>query len=275
MHSDEIKLHHADYCSYHVPQHLAQHIDYVKPGVLFSPPLTKKTKLRKRQTSEEQALTGLTQIYASEIRNVTAQYLDLIANQTEAVKPALFKQASGLLNKTDTCGSFITPQCLRALYNIPDYVPSDSVNAVGLYESEGQLWDQEDLNSYFETLLEDVPDGTAPNVTSINDAIAEGPTSSAGGETILDLTIAYSLVYPQTVTVFQSQGTAQQNSTYYDDYAGYEALLDAIDGSYCSDADGDAGADCGTAQLTRVFSTSYGTPEIYLPEKASVRMCNE
>ena len=83
---------------------------------------------------------------------------------------------------------------------------------------------------------------------------------------MLDLTIAYSIVYPQTVTVFQSQGTAQQNSTYYQDYAGHEALLDAIDGLYCSDTDGDTGADCGTAQLTQVFSTSYGVPEIYLPE---------
>ena len=240
--------------------------------------MVKKTRLRKRQTSEEQALTALTNIYASEIQNVTALLLDVIANTTSAAaKVKLFNEAGSLFNDTDTCGSFITPECLRALYSLPPpgQTPSDPVNALGLYESEGQLWDQQDLNSYFETLLQNAPDGTHPNVMSINGAVAEGPVENAGGEMILDLTIAYSIIYPQTITVFQSQGTAEQNRTYYQDYAGYEALLDAIDGSYCDDAEGDAGADCGTGQLTRVFSSSYGTPEIYLPEKSSIRMCNE
>ena len=92
---------------------------------------------------------------------------------------------------------------------------------------------------------------------------------------MLDLDIAYSLVYPQSVRIFQSQGTSKQNRTYSGDYAGYEALFDAIDGSYCDPDHGDAGSDCGTAELTRVFSSSYGVPEILLPEKASHRVCNE
>lgn len=153
--------------------------------------------------------------------------------------------------------------------------PSDPSNSLGLYESEGQLWDQQDLNSFFETVHQNLTDGTHPDVVPINGATAEGAVQYAGGEMILELTIAYSIIYPQTATVFQAQGTAKQNNTYHQDYAGYEALLDAIDGSYCDDSKGDAGADCGTAQLTRVFSSSYGTPEIYLPEKQSVRMCNE
>jgi tripeptidyl-peptidase-1 len=156
---------------------------------------------------------------------------------------------------------------LQVLYDLPPLgsTPTGPSNALGLFESDGQLWDQKDLNSFFETVLQNATDGTHPDVVSINGAVAEGPVQYAGGEMILDLTIAYSIIYPQTVTVFQSQGTAKQNVTYYQDYAGYEALLDAIDGSYCDDSLGDSGADCGTTQLTRVFSTSYGVPEIYLP----------
>ena len=209
---------------------------------------------------------------------MTALLLDVIANQTDlANKAVLFHEASTLWNDTDTCGAFITPLCLQALYGLPllGSTPTDPSNALGLFESDGQLWNQQDLQSFFETVLTNASDATQPDVVSINGAISEGPVQYAGGEMILDLTIAYSIVYPQTVTVFQVQGTARQNSTYYQDYAGYEALLDAIDGSYCSSADGDSGADCGTAQLTRVFSTSYGVPEIYLPEAQSVRMCNE
>ena len=119
------------------------------------------------------------------------------------------------------------------------------MNTLGLYESEYQLWDQQDLDSFFATVLPNAANGTHPLVTSINNATSEGPTGLAGGEVILDLDIAYSLIYPQSVRIFQSQGTAEINKTYYSDYAGYEALFDAIDGSYCDPPKGDVGVDCG------------------------------
>ena len=152
----------ADCISYHLPHHVSQHVDFIKPGVALSPPMVKKTKLRKRQTAEEQALTAITEIYASEIQNVTALLLDVIANKTEAASRAKFlNEASALLNKTDTCAAFITPQCVRALYDLPapGSTPVDPANALGLFEADGQLWDQRDLNSYFERLLQYARDG--------------------------------------------------------------------------------------------------------------------
>ncbi|KAI0475631.1 putative protease S8 tripeptidyl peptidase I [Xylariaceae sp. FL0804] len=272
--------------SYRIPDHLAGHIDFVKPGVLFSPPLQRTLRRRDLPSEEEETrLSTITQTYASEIQNLTASYLDLIANLTVGDKAELFRQAGALLNGTDTCGSIITPVCLRALYAIPEPPTSssagtngssivDTVNELGLYESEGELWDQQDLDSFFATLGAAAA-GAHPAVTSVNNATSEGPTDQAGGEALLDLDIAYSLIYPQSVRIFQSQGTASEDSKYYSDYSGYEALLDAIDGAYCDASEGDGNTDCGTAELTRVFSSSYGVPEIELPQKASERMCNE
>ena len=115
-----------------------------------------KKTLRKRGLAEEKALSAITRVYASEIQNLTASYLDLIANQTSGNKKHLFAQAATLFNDTDTCGSFITPVCLKALYNIPESHLNDSVNTLGLYESEYQLWDQKDLDSFFATVLPNV-----------------------------------------------------------------------------------------------------------------------
>ena len=145
--------------------------------------------LVKRSGAEETTLYKVAGVYASEIQNITASYLSLIADQRSNNKAKLFAQAATLLNGTDTCGSFITPTCLKALYNIPESTLNDSVNTLGLYESEYQLWDREDLDSFFDTFFPNATDGKYPFVTSINNATSEGPTDLAGGEAVLELTL--------------------------------------------------------------------------------------
>ena len=52
-------------------------------------------------------------------------------------------------------------------------------------------------------------------------------------------------------------------------------LLDAIDGSFCTDKDKSVGKDCGIYAPTRVTSISYGTSEVFYPEAQQQRLCNE
>lgn len=52
-------------------------------------------------------------------------------------------------------------------------------------------------------------------------------------------------------------------------------LLDAIDGSFCTDKDKSAGQDCGIYSPTRVISISYGASEVYYPEAQLQRQCHE
>lgn len=52
-------------------------------------------------------------------------------------------------------------------------------------------------------------------------------------------------------------------------------FLDAIDGSFCTNADRKAGFDCGTATPAKVFSVSYGFAELMIGQNAVVRTCNE
>lgn len=52
-------------------------------------------------------------------------------------------------------------------------------------------------------------------------------------------------------------------------------LLDAIDGSFCTDEDKAVGQDCGIYSPTRVTSISYGASEVYYPEAQQQRQCHE
>lgn len=95
------------------------------------------------------------------------------------------------------CGRNITPACLRALYNIPSAPTQvDSVNALGIYES-GDIYSQQDLNSFFAQYAPNVPQGTHPALDSIDGG--EAPVAPGSefntGESDIDFDIAFSLIY--------------------------------------------------------------------------------
>lgn len=138
--------------------------------------------------------------------------------------------------------------------------------------------------------------------------------SDAGGEADLDIQLAYPIIYPQSITIFdeddayyQSHGT---NSTYESGFnvsstrsflqsallTRPKNFLDSIDGSYCTyTAYGETGNDptldpsypdpnpggykgqlqCGVFQPTNVISVSYGGQEADVPYAYQRRQCNE
>ena len=101
----------------------------------------------------------------------------------------------------------MTPDCIRALYDIPspDEVAqsydSDPANTIGVFES-GSIYIPKDLDKFFNKFAPEVPQGTRPKLDSIEDANLKlnRTTRIFAGEANIDLDIMYSLVYPQTVT---------------------------------------------------------------------------
>lgn len=105
------------------------------------------------------------------------------------------------------CGRNITPTCLKALYGIPNAHIKDSVNALGLFES-GDIYAQEDLNSFFANWAPNVPQGTHPLLDSIDGGQAPvSPDSEFNtGESDIDMDIAYALIYVSPIFLENCQG---------------------------------------------------------------------
>lgn len=149
----------------------------------------------------------------------------------------------------------------------------------------GDVYAQVDLDLFFANFAPWVPNGTHPNLVSVNKAQAPVPvnTTLEQGESDIDFDLVFSLLYPQSVNLYQVQPTKKQAKAWTKKYgaivANYlsavEPLLDAIDGNFCTKLDRQSGADCGTTELTRVLSVSYGVNELQLPEAATKRACAE
>jgi hypothetical protein len=65
--------------------------------------------------------------------------------------PGFFANLVVGIDATDNCGSTITPDCIRAMYNIPVGTLSQPGNTLGLLELTGDSYDQSDLDLFFQT----------------------------------------------------------------------------------------------------------------------------
>ncbi|KAI0477091.1 putative protease S8 tripeptidyl peptidase I [Xylariaceae sp. FL0804] len=261
---------------YHVPAKIQQHIDYITPGIKLMGPVKSEVTdlsggLQKRGRSRKSAL----------------HY------KTNWEPP----QGSDPSSDLSTCDVTITPACVAALYHIPKATTADPSNSMGIFEAELQFWDQEDLNLFFANYTPYIHQGTHPIDHNIDGGVARtANVSEAGGEAMLDLELAYPIVHPQTVTVWNVDDLHYQtwaNDTYT---WGFNTLLDAIDGSYCTySAYGETGdaagidptypdpapggyrgeLQCGVFAPTNVISLSYGGQEADVPIAYQKRQCNE
>lgn len=134
--------------------------------------------------------------------------------------------------------------------------------------------------------------GTVPDLNAVDGAVAPVAQKYGGGESMLDLTVIYSFVWPQTVKLFQV------DDPYWAYYAvGFgDTFLDALDGSFCTySAFGQKGNNntvdpiypdphtggykgplqCGKYEPPNVISISYLDGEAHLPWNYLERQCNE
>ena len=264
---------------YHVPHHIAEHVDYITPGVKLLAPVESMTR------------------HGGDLK----RSLDTKAKRTAAGRVKLLDlSASAPHNASDLsiCDETITPACVAALYQIPkaNLTPS-AKNHLGIFESELQYWTQVDLDTFFTNFTTHIPNGTHPISRLIDGGVASTRNlTEAGGETLLDLQLAYPIVYPQKIELYNVDDLyyqAELNDTYT---WGFNTLLDAIDGSYCNySAFGETGdapgidpeypdprkggykgkAQCGIYKPTNVLSLSYGGQEAGVAIAYQKRQCNE
>ncbi|OKL57999.1 Aorsin [Talaromyces atroroseus] len=242
---------------YHVPKHLKEHIDYITPGIRFP-------FLKKRSPDG--------------------------AFKVPLRSPAPADLTKSLAFNTTSCDEAITPGCIAAMYQIPQTSGTPSPNnSLGIYET-ADVYSQSDLNNFFATYPSyGIPNGTAPILDAIDGAsITSGIVA---GESNLDFSLAYPIVYPQNITLYQV------DDTYYAEVGSgggrFNTFLDALDGSYCTSCYagecGDASIDpvypdpigyqgqlmCGIYTPTNVISLSYGAAEDTVPRSYYERQCNE
>lgn len=201
-------------CSYYVPKHIKEHVDYMTPGVTL-------WALRKR--GHETRTFGITS-------GEFGHGIGTLPKRPFPNRKFPFNAAGDL----SVCDKYITPACIRALYGVPqnpEYpngtAPSD--NSLGIFE-EGDFYVQEDLDLFFGNFSHRIPKDTSPVPAFIDGAQAPVRTLDAGGESDLALELAYPLIYPQTNKLYQADDFYYTNSPDAPLHALFNTLLDAIDG---------------------------------------------
>ncbi|EHK44450.1 uncharacterized protein TrAtP1_008994 [Trichoderma atroviride] len=254
---------------YQLPHYVRDHVDFVHPGVSLMAGL--KTPSPKKR--------GIDRSNASQLQSRNA------ANSS--------------------CYDLVTPDCVRKLYNVPLGDKAVPGNTLGLFEF-GSWYSPQSLDAFVEKYAPNVPTGTRPANVSIDLSAWHYGEYNQGVEADMDVQIAFPLIYPQNITIYQS------DDIYYTGYGldshlgWFQDWLDAIDGSYCTySAFGETGNDpdidpvypnpnrtpgsenstspdfyegltaCGTVNSTNVFSVSYGGLEYKLPVNYMFRQCNE
>lgn len=205
---------------YKLPSNVADHIDFVQPAAALAP-------------------RGKVQI--------------------PIPTPPFLPVSKALSVGAQACADFVTPACLRTMYNFSQGTLSDPSNDLGIFETVGEQYIQSDLNQFYGKYASYVPKGTAPKAAPVNQ---QGATQDSG-EADLDYEMAVPIIYPQG-TVNYEVGTVDDSLSFID------PLLEALDGSYCNDS-----GDCGKYKATNVISISYGDDEIDYTSSYLNRRCNE
>ncbi|MCJ1248318.1 hypothetical protein MMC30_005535 [Trapelia coarctata] len=256
---------------YSIPKTLQQHIDLIMPTVHFDTKLFLEPESKRKK------------------RNAPANFQPGDPSNT-GFMPKKGKTLSGptpdasVAYTLANCNQFVTPDCLRALYNLPNGTLAKSSYAVVEYTPQAYL--QSDLNKFYSTVSRQIPQGTGPLFDSIDGGVDQTTSQNfnTNGESDLDLEYAIALVYPQKVTLYQTGDTVESGS--------FNTFLDAIDGSYCTYQGGDNAAqgdptypdpntggykkhDCGRYTPASVISASYGSNEADFTAAYEQRQCNE
>ncbi|KAJ5973138.1 uncharacterized protein N7479_003056 [Penicillium vulpinum] len=245
---------------YHLPSSVREHVDYITPGIT----LREVTGARRSTDGQKRFADGIPPI----------------------LKPIPLPIERLVGEAASFCSQAITPQCIQQMYNISDGHSATKGNELGIFETIGDVYAQEDLNLFFSRLYSKIPNSTHPTLKSVDGGQAPVDISHAGAESDLDFQISYPIIWPQNSILFQS------DDMYYEKHYTFQGFLntflDAIDGSYCStispldppypdpnDGGYKGSLQCGIYDPPKVISISYGSAEADLPISYQRRQCAE
>ena len=168
---------------YSVPQDVSQHIDLIMPTIHFD------TKIVGNPERRKQKRDGAFRPGDTNNNGFLPKKGPTISGpgaSTDAASPLV---TFSLAN----CNTYITPDCLRALYNFSNGTLAKS--SYGIVEYTPQAYLQADLNLFYSNLAREIPSGTAPIFDSIDGGVDQTTTKSFddNGESDLDLEYAIAL----------------------------------------------------------------------------------
>lgn len=272
---------------YHVPEHLVEHVDIITPTVHFDQRLGHDRSNNYKQMPEN-AMEELRKRSESKRRSLDKRQrpdTGIVGSPLDGTNPKKGADIENALMDLSQCDSMITPDCLRALYNMPAQSNSKKLSSknssLGIVEYTPQAFLQSDLDTYFSE-FQPALRGKSPQIELLDNAVVQttNQSFSFNGESALDLEYAMALIYPQQATLYQVGDLTQG--------ASFNNFLDGIDGAYCDfeggdskdpnlDGQYDAAVNCGTVSSppASVLSTSYGFNEADLSPRYERRQCDE
>lgn len=277
-HETQNNTHHVACDKYHVPEYIAEHVDIITPTVHFDKGLGHERSGKHKEVPEE-AAEELKKRSLEQLETRQDRFKAIVGSPLDDSNPKQGQHIDNAMMDLSQCDTMITPDCLRALYNIPKGILANSSNAIGIVEYTPQAFLQTDLDMYFDQFSPDIAQKTPEVLLLANGVVqTQNQSFSFNGESALDLEFAMALIAPQKASVYQV-GDAVQG-------ASFNNFLDGIDASYCTFQGGDSkdpnmdgqyssSVECGIATATNVISTSYGANEADLGAKYEQRQCDE
>ncbi|KAK3311977.1 tripeptidyl-peptidase [Apodospora peruviana] len=224
--------------SYTVPDEVAAHIDLVQPTTRFGQLGAKKSTIFDMHKIDEEEV---------------------------ATKAGFAVKGTAAEESAASCSPYITPACLRSLYNI-NYKPSASAdNKVAFCSYLEEYARYSDLQRFEQTL---VPEAVGQNfsVELVNGGLNDQKSSSDSGEANLDIQYILGTSYPIPIVEYSTGGrgplvpTRDQprppgsNEPYFEFLTYILAQPDS--------------------HLPQTMSTSYGEEEQSVPQEYAVKVCN-
>ncbi|KAH9170019.1 subtilisin-like protein [Lactarius sanguifluus] len=225
--------------SYSVPEHISDHVEVIKPTVQVNFHLPQyPARLRRRAN-----LNHLSQPPISHLPRALANGAKIDA--TLSLK---------------NCDRFITPECLRALYDFRYIAGATEKNSYGIVEFTPQAYLSSDLDLFFKN-FSSTQIGQRPILVSIDGGVVQTTSQNSSVNTESDLDLEYAM----PVTLLQTGDLVEGAWT--------DNWLDAVDQSFCTFQGGDDPDQVGV-HLT-VVSVSYAQDEGTATHRYATRQCNE
>ncbi|KAK8026252.1 hypothetical protein PG990_004075 [Apiospora arundinis] len=291
---------------YHIPKSIQGHIDYITPGIkLTSLGENHETRVKGKKRSTYRGGKSLDRfILPVKMLHTPAAELKATTNRTGAPSDGPGIPWNIPFPLDGDCDKYITPECIRRLYRVPKGTKAHPSNKMGIFQGLGQKYTQHDLDTFFQGFTDGIPNGTHPELRSINGGLGvTDDLRQAGSEANLDFQMAYGLIWPQQTVLYSVDDEYYQDNQASADspYKGFfNNFWNALDGSYCSStAFGETGncdrpecldpsypdvhspggyqgpLMCGTYARTNVIAISYSGGEADLPYSYQRRQCAE
>lgn len=192
---------------YHIPSHVQEHVDYITPGVRLRARGGEHPEDKKRDLEVRHSTKGNNNESKNKKRDLAHNtYID------PTLVPAF--DITSVANSKN-CSVYITADCIRVQYSIPNGTTSAAGNELGIFESLNDHYSRPDLDVFFATLYPylDVPAGTYPEERLVDGAVGaiEDPNpynatypAELGLESSLDFDASWPLIWPQKTVLYQS-----------------------------------------------------------------------